>query len=486
MVFSSSLFLLYFLPVLLIIYYLMPPRLRIYILLTASLFFYSWGAPKFVFILIGSIIANYYFGNAMHAAEGKKRKTWLAALIILNLALLVYYKYTGFFIEQFNGLLAIFGSSAMPVLKILLPLGLSFITFQQLSYLIDVARRSCEPAKKLSDYALFVLFFPKILAGPIVRFKEFAPDIANNEIIAPIDDRLTGFFRFTLGLAKKMLIANVLGQHANDIFATEPQLMSVQMAWIGAFAYTFQIFFDFSAYSDMAIGLARMLGFKIKENFNNPYVSVGITEFWKRWHITLCSWLRDYLFLPVAFALSKRMPADRYFGAKTDHILYTAASIVTMAIAGFWHGAGWTFVLWGLYHGVIMALERRYILKYMNKAGRTASAIFTFVLVHFGWVMFRADSTEHAFAYYARMFSFGGGGTSHYIDTQLAVMLVVSVVFSFWALFPGVEKWQNRLYAKQQSFGAISLMVLLAIVMFIISLAAITSSGFNPFIYFRF
>ncbi len=486
MVFSSSLFLLYFLPAFLVLYYISPAKARSYILLGASLFFYAWGAPVFVFILIASIVANFFLGNTMHAAEGKKRKRWLTGLIVFNLGLLVYYKYTGFFIEQFNALTSVFGLSEVPVLKVLLPLGISFITFQQISYLIDVSRRTSAPAKTLTAYALFVLFFPKILAGPIIRYKELAADKAVEKQTVNVDDRLSGFFRFSLGLAKKMLIANVLGQHADEIFATDPQLMSAQMAWTGSLAYTFQIFFDFSAYSDMAIGLARMAGFNIKENFNNPYISAGIIEFWKRWHITLGTWLRDYLFLPVAFALSKRMPNDRYFGVKTDHLLYASASIVTMLLCGFWHGAGWTFILWGLYHGILMTLERRYMVKTMKKMGRPFTALITFVLVHFGWVLFRADSTEHALSFYGRMFAFGGQGTSYFIDKQFAVMLVLATVFSFWALLPGVEKWQNKLFSSEKSLGAISLMTLLALIMFVISLAAITSTGFNPFIYFRF
>jgi alginate O-acetyltransferase complex protein AlgI len=268
--FSSGLFLQYFLPVFLVVYFLLGAKLRNRFVLGASLVFFFWGAPLFTFILLGSIIVDHYLAGVMFASEGKHRKTLLLFLLIVNLSMLIYYKYTGFFIEQFNVLFNMFSLPDLPVLKIIMPLGISFITFQQVSYLIDVYRNTCEPARKISDYALFVLFFPKILAGPIVRFKEFYPQLADRGQMSGMDDRLRGFFRFSLGLFKKVMIANALGIYADDIFATAPFLLDSKTAWLGALAYSFQIYFDFSAYSDMAIGLARMMGFHISRKLQQP------------------------------------------------------------------------------------------------------------------------------------------------------------------------------------------------------------------------
>lgn len=484
--FSSGLFLQYFLPVFLVVYFLLGAKLRNRFVLGASLVFFFWGAPLFTFILLGSIIVDHYLAGVMFASEGKHRKTLLLFLLIANLSMLIYYKYTGFFIEQFNVLFNIFSLPDLPVLKIILPLGISFITFQKISYLIDVYRGTIEPAEKLRDYALFILFFPKILAGPIIRFKEFAPRIDRRKEFSGLEERLTGFFRFSLGLAKKVMIANVLGVYADEIFATETFLLDSKIAWLGALAYSFQIYFDFSAYSDMAIGLARMLGFNIKENFNNPYISVSITEFWKRWHITLGTWLRDYLFLPLAYAFSRRMPENRYAGMKTDLWLYMFASIITMLVCGFWHGAGWTFILWGLYHGIFMAIERVFLMKALKKTGKIFSAIFTFFLVTLGWVLFRADSVGHAFEYYAQMFSFTAKNIDFIIRPQLVILLLIAAFFSFWALLPNIEKLQMRLYTGVRSIWGLMVITLAALVLFIIGLSQVTATGFNPFIYFRF
>jgi alginate O-acetyltransferase complex protein AlgI len=484
--FSSSLFLLYFLPAFLVIYYLIGTKLRNIFTIGASIVFFFWGAPSFAFLLIASILIDYYLAGVMHAATGKHRKTMLFFLLLFNLAMLLYFKYTGFFIVQFNEMLDWFNLPPLPLINIIMPLGISFITFQKMSYLVDVYRGTSEPAERLRDYALFILFFPKILAGPIIRYKEFAPRIASRKEFSGMEERLTGFFRFSLGLAKKVMIANVLGGYTDEIFATESIFLNTKVAWLGVLAYTFQIYFDFSAYSDMAIGLARMIGFNIKENFNNPYISVGITEFWKRWHITLGTWLRDYLFLPVAYALSRQMPENRYLGVKTDKWLYISASLVTMLVCGFWHGAGWTFIIWGLYHGVFMSVERLFLTKLMKKAGRIASAMFTFFVVTIGWVIFRAETTDHAFEIYNLMFSMNRQVVDFMVTPQLIVLLIVSAVFSFWALAGKIEKWQMQLYTGIRSTGGLIAITLAALFLFILGLSQVTATGFNPFIYFRF
>ena len=484
--FSSSLFLLYFLPFFLVIYYLSGHRYRNKLVAVSSIVFFMWGAPSFTFLLLASIMINHYLGGVMHAVQGQHRKTLLYFLIIANVALLLYFKYTGFFIDQFNTLLSLARLPGIPAPNILLPLGISFITFQQVSYLIDVYRNTSEPAQKVSDYALFVLFFPKILAGPIIRYKEFYPQLADRGQMSGMEDRIRGFFRFSLGLFKKVMIANTLGIYADEIFATAPFLLDSKTAWLGALAYSFQIYFDFSAYSDMAIGLARMMGFHIKENFNNPYISSGIIEFWKRWHITLGTWLRDYLFLPLAYVISRRLPRNSYFGIKTDLLLYISSSIITMLICGFWHGAGWTFIIWGMYHGLLMALEKAFLSKVLKRTGRVFPAICTFFLVTLGWVLFRADSTQYALGFYLQMFSFSGINVDYVIQPQLIILLVASAIFSLWALIPGIEKRQMQLYTEVRSTAGLSALTAFGIILFVIGLSQVTATGFNPFIYFRF
>lgn len=484
--FSSGLFLLYFLPAFLLIYFIPGNRLRNTFLIFASLAFLFWGAPAFTFLLIASVIINYHLTGVMHAAAGKPRRTMLAFLLIFNLSMLLYFKYTGFFITQFNEMLGWFKIPPLKALEIVLPLGISFIVFQKISYLIDVYRDTSKPAARLGDYALFILFFPKLLAGPIVRYKDFAPRITDRKAYTGMEERLSGFFRFSLGLVKKMMIANVLGVYVADIFSLDPNQLNTQLAWLGALAYSFQIYFDFSAYSDMAIGLARMLGFNITENFNNPYVSVGITEFWKRWHITLGIWLRDYLFLPLAYALSRRLPGEKYLGIKTDNWLYISASLITMLLCGFWHGAGWTFIIWGLYHGIFMAMERLFLMRWLKKSGRIPAAVFTFIVVTIGWVLFRAQSVDEASGIISLMFSFDFQTVDFMVMPQLTIVLIASAVFSFLAFYRPVEKWQMRLFNGITSTSGLITLSVAAIFLFIIGLSQVTATGFNPFIYFRF
>jgi len=484
--FSSSLFLLYFLPGFLITFFLIGSAYRKLFTTLASLAFFFWGAPSFTFLLLASVLVDYHLAAAMHTSTGKARKTLLIFLLLINIATLLYFKYTGFFIVQINEIVTSLSFHPLKLLEIALPLGVSFITFQKMSYVVDVYRRTAEPAENLIDYALFILFFPKILAGPIVRYKEFAPGISGGMKNPAYEDRLTGFFRFSLGLAKKVMIANVLGSYADEIFATETFLLNTKTAWLGALAYSFQIYFDFSAYSDMAIGLARMIGFNIKENFNNPYISSGITEFWKRWHITLGTWLRDYLFLPVAYTLSRRMPANEYFGLKTDKWLYIAASLITMLVCGFWHGAGWTFIIWGLYHGIFMTIERLFLARLFKKSGKVVAAVATFLIVTISWVIFRAESMECAREFLQLMFSVTRRSVDFIVTPQLIILLFASAFFSFWALIPGIEKWQMQVFTGIRSTTGLVLITVCSAILFIIGLSQVTATGFNPFIYFRF
>jgi len=485
MVFSSSLFLLYFLPAFLIIYYLAGRRLRNWVILVASLCFYAWGAPKFVFFVAGSILIDFILIRQMSLKTGSGRRTLFWISVALNLFLLLYFKYMNFFADQFQVMLGWFGSKPEAWTKIVLPVGISFITFQKLSYTLDVYKKQHPVFQKLQDYALYILMFPQLLSGPIVRPGQIAAQITDRSEQENLDYRLTGFYRFILGLAKKVLIADVLGVTVHEIFALSSVEMSSGIIWIGAIAYTFQIYFDFSGYTDMAIGLARMLGFRLPENFDSPYISQSITEFWRRWHMTLSFWFRDYIFLPLAYATSRKLPKEQYLGIRSDKVIYLIATSVTFLLCGFWHGAAWTFIAWGGYMGLFLIIDRLFLLKYLKKAGKIPSIILTFFLLMIGWLIFRSQTLDEAWFLIRRLFLFQGGENMVWLNPKFWTMLTVAVLFSFWGGFRKIESWIQKLYFSPGNVLMITCSIL-AILLFILCEATITSSGFSPFIYFRF
>ena len=485
MVFSSSLFLLYFLPAFLIIYYLAGRRLRNWVILVASLCFYAWGAPKFVFFVAGSILVDFFLIRQMSLKTGSGRRTLFWISVALNLFLLLYFKYMNFFADQFQVLLGWFGSKPEAWTRIVLPVGISFITFQKLSYTLDVYKKQHPVFQKLQDYALYILMFPQLLSGPIVRPGQIASQITDRSEQENLDYRLTGFYRFILGLAKKVLIADVLGVTVHEIFALSSVEMSSGIVWIGAIAYTFQIYFDFSGYTDMAIGLARMLGFRLPENFDSPYISQSITEFWRRWHMTLSFWFRDYIFLPLAYATSRKLPKEQYLGIRSDKVIYLIATSVTFLLCGFWHGAAWTFIVWGGYMGLFLIIDRLFLLKYLKKAGKIPSIILTFFLLMTGWLIFRSQTLDEAWFLIRRLFLFQGGENMVWLNPKFWTMLSVAVIFSFWGGFRKIEAWIQKLYFNPGNVLMITCSIL-AILLFILCEATITSSGFSPFIYFRF
>jgi alginate O-acetyltransferase complex protein AlgI len=485
MIFSSSLFLLYFLPVFLIIYYLIDRKFKNGLILIASVFFYAWGAPKFIFFLAGSVLIDFIINQWM-ADPGKGNKTllfWLS--VILNLGLLLYFKYMNFFADQFDMILGWFGGKPAGWTKIALPVGISFITFQKLAYTFEVSRKTIRPFSKIQDYALYIFMFPQLLSGPIVRPGQIASQIADRKSQENISDRLTGFYRFVIGLAKKVLIADVLAATVNPIFSMGPSELSAGLAWIGAVAYTFQIYFDFSGYTDMAIGLAKMIGFRLPENFNNPYISKSVTEFWRRWHMTLSSWFRDYLFLPLAYSTSRKMPKEKYMGLRADKVIYLIATSVTFLLCGFWHGAAWTFILWGAYMGLFLILDRLFLLKLLKKIGTVPGIIINFMVIVIGWVLFRSEKIEDFWFYLRRMFSFVSRENDLWLNPKFWTMMTIAGLFSFWGGFKKVEKWQEKFYNSPGNTVIVTMSVV-AILLLILSEAAITSSGFSPFIYFRF
>jgi alginate O-acetyltransferase complex protein AlgI len=485
MIVNSSLFLLYFLPFFLIIYYLIDRKYKNGLLLLAGILFYAWGAPKFVFFVMGAVAADFYIVQQFDRRTGAPRKALFWLSVVLNLALLVWFKYMNFFVDQFDAILGWFGSKPAEWTRIALPVGISFITFQKLAYTLDVYKKRQPAFAKMQDFALYIFMFPQMLSGPIVRPGQIAGQIADRAAQENIDWRLTGFIRFMIGLAKKVLVADVLGVTVDEIFALGSGGLSTGLAWTGAIAYTFQIYFDFSGYTDMAIGLARMLGFRLPENFNFPYVSGSITEFWRRWHMTLSFWFRDYIFLPLAYATSRKMPKERYLGLRADKVIYLIATTVTFLLCGFWHGAAWTFIIWGAYMGLFLILDRIFLLKYLKKAGRIPAMAITFVVLVIGWVIFRSATPEDTWFFVKRMFEFRGADNMVWLNPKFWTMMALAAVFSFAGLWKKAEALVDKLYLDPSN-SVIIVFSVLAILLFVLNLATITSSGFSPFIYFRF
>ncbi len=481
MVFSTNLFLLYFFPVFFVLYFVVPTKAKNYIALLGSVLFYTWGAPKFIFVLLGAIAIDFFLAQQMHqAGSKKKRRNYILLAVIINVALLGFFKYANFFVENVNALLNAMGVEEVGWTKIALPIGISFFTFQKISYLVDVYRGDQKPLNNIFHYALYVILFPQLIAGPIVRFNEIADQIKDRTANDTVDEKLLGVFRFVLGLSKKVLIANVLGAEADRIFdvntemlETGEPLLSSGLAWIGALAYTFQIYFDFSGYSDMAIGVGQMMGFRFPENFNFPYIAQNITEFWRRWHMTLSRWMRDYLYIPLG---GNRVTKGR---------LYFNLSLVFI-ISGFWHGASWNFIIWGGYHGLFLILDRLFLINLTKHIGKLSRMLLTFFIVVIGWIFFRAETLPEAGNFLHAMFSFTSEGETISLSTKLIFIGFLAILFSFMGIVSSIELLPKKAVFLVNNLGVTILVSLGCIALMMVNVAEITSAGFNPFIYFRF
>jgi alginate O-acetyltransferase complex protein AlgI len=474
MVFSSSIFLFIFLPIVLSLYFLVPRQFKNIVLLISSIFFYSWGAPKFIFVILGTTFVDYFFVRILHNSETKfKRNLFLILSLSTNLGLLFYFKYCNFFIENINVILGGIGVQEIVWLKLVLPIGISFYTFESLTYVIDVYRRVHAPLKNFWEYQLYIILFPKLIAGPIIRYHDIADQIKDRFINENIENRINGFFRFIIGLSKKILIANVLGQVADNIYALPLEQINSTGAWVAMLCYTFQIYFDFSGYSDMAIGLALLFGFKFPENFNNPYISQSITEFWRRWHISLGAWMKNYLYIPLGGNQ-----------VKSNYRLYLNLWLVFLA-SGLWHGASWNFVLWGAYHGLFLVLERMFLLKAYAKLGKALSIIICFFIVNVGWIYFRLEDLTTANQIVLKLFNFDFSHIPVRFDYKAMSMLVVAIVFVFIWGFSKAELFQERVLSSL-SDKSLVVKCFTCIVLLIVCSGYIIASDFNPFIYFRF
>ena len=471
MVFSSNIFLFFFLPIFLIAYFITPHKFRNYTLLLFSLVFYAYGAPDFVFLLVGECVINYFLVRGMAQTEKTGTKKLLCALsVIMALGLLFYFKYANFFMENLNALLGWMHQEPVGWMKVALPIGISFFTFQSITYTIDVYRGTTPASQKLTDYVLYIMMFPQLIAGPIVNYNNVAAQLVERS--STMEDRVLGFYRFVIGLAKKVLIANTMALYADQVFGMDYGNMASGTAWIGILAYTFQIYFDFSGYSDMAIGLGKMMGFRFPENFNDPYTSRSVTEFWKRWHMTLGNFIMNYLYIPLGG--NRKGKGRMYFNLWLCFLL-----------SGLWHGASWNFVLWGAFHGFFICADKLFLKNALKKTGTIPSVIITFFLVAMGWVLFRVDTAADAGAYYQALFAIKGGLTVAG-DAQFWCTFALAVVFSFLTLSPLGQKLQDNIFADSYSKPLSWTMFAITLVLFILSAGSLCVSDFNPFIYFRF
>ena len=467
MVFSSLVFLWLFLPVVFALYFTAKEQYRNVILLIASLFFYAWGEPVYVLVMILSIIVNCFCGLKIGAAEEHKRKRALFWGVFVNLALLGVFKYTGFFMENVN---AIFGLQ-VEVKHLPLPIGISFYTFQSISYLVDIYRRVCEPQRNIIKMGLFISFFPQLIAGPILKYYDIASQIDKRQVTLPLFNE--GAVRFLQGLAKKVIIANIMAKTADEIFALGLNDLSTPAAWIGIIAYTFQIYFDFSGYSDMAIGLGKMFGFHIHENFNYPYTATSIKDFWRRWHISLSTWFKEYLYIPL--------------GGNREGTLKTYRNLmIVFFLTGLWHGASWNFVVWGLFHGTFLVLERIFPIEKMLHF-RLLKSIYALLVVMVGWVFFRAETLGAACDYLKRMFvPYNMESYSKYLSNEFVYVAILAFVCcGFGAML------YRKIFAamKRDGWGDVLIKALnpafCALIAYF-SVLLLASNTYNPFIYFRF
>ncbi|MEY4573553.1 MAG: hypothetical protein RLZ10_2844 [Bacteroidota bacterium] len=474
MVFSSSLFLFLFFPAFLVVYSLLPKYYKNAWILIASLSFYYWGAPVFIYLLVAATVIDFFLIKEIYNSKTiTRKKVFLVGSLTLNLGLLAYFKYANFFIENFNVALNSIGVTEVSWTKIALPIGISFYTFETLTYAIDVYRGIHAPLKRIHHYLLYIVCFPKLIAGPIVRFNLIADQIPHRN--ETTDNRIFGFYRFTIGLAKKVLIANTLGEFATATMSLPTDQLDMASAWFGILAYTFQIYFDFSGYSDMAIGIGKMIGFSFSENFDNPYNSRSITEFWRRWHMTLGEWMKNYLYIPLG---GNQVSSNRR--------LYINL-ITVFLLSGLWHGASWNFVIWGAFHGTFLILDRMFLYKWLQAIGTIPSVLFTFFVVMIGWVFFSIESFSDAINYIQRLFSFDINLDSFNLGKEFYFTLIIALIISFIGITRFGNNLQSILYKEYiySAKQALSVLVV-AIILYGISASYITASGFNPFIYFRF
>jgi alginate O-acetyltransferase complex protein AlgI len=470
MLFDSPVFLFVFLPLSFIVYFSVGRKYRNGALLAMSVVFYAWGEPRFVFVALASSLLDRALGGMIHLSQKQIRKrAILAAGVLANVGLLAYFKYTNGMVDGLNRILSAAHLNPVSLAPILLPVGLSFIVFGKITYLVDIYRGRASPARGVVPYLTYVFLFPKLLAGPIVKYHEMEGQMGERS--PTLDGISLGICRFSLGLAKKVFVADTMGAVANFAFGLPAGELGMANAWLGALCFSLQIYFDFSAYSDMAIGLAAMMGFYIPENFNMPYISANFTEFWRRWHISLSTWIKEYLYIPLGGNRCSR--TRMYFNLWTCFLL-----------CGLWHGASWTFVLWGAYHGVFLIADKMFLSSAQRRLPRTVNVLITFILVTIGWVLFRAGTIEQAAWYIKAMFNPGVlHGRYIYLSNDIWFFLALGVFLIFFPL-TGVYAKFSGFYMKVSADRRLEIVG--AFVLLLLSIGRIATSGFNPFLYSRF
>jgi len=461
---------------------------RNFLLLIASLIFYAWGEVEFVLVMLFSIFFNYIFALLVEHfkkdnPQNNNSKVVMILAVFFNIGLLLFFKYANFIINNLNIVLESVKIPALNFAPIHLPIGISFFTFQSLSYIIDVYRNQTSANKNVFNVGLYISLFPQLIAGPIVRYHDIANQIKKRTI--NLDKFYSGVKRFIIGLGKKVLIANTVGAVTDQIFTIPANQLTFNLSWLGIICYSLQIYFDFSAYSDMAIGLGRMFGFEFLENFNYPYISKSIKEFWRRWHISLSTWFRDYLYIPLGGNRCK--PRRAYLNL-----------LIIFFLCGLWHGASWTFVIWGLYHGIFLILERLKFGKFMASLWRPLQHLYTILVILIGWVFFRADDLSYAIGFIKTMFGFGKFfDIQYYIGMYLSNELILALIFGILFSMPLVNLFstiKNKLSNLNKSLQweayittCVSVLEIAVLGMvFILSIMLLASGTYNPFIYYRF
>lgn len=462
MSFNSLIFILFFLPLILFLYYIIKDKYKNLVLLLGSIVFYSFSSTKTLLIIFISILVNYFIGITINKSKYKKHVLFIG--ILFNILILIYYKYVNFFVSSFSNFLGQYINIKFSPLSLLIPLGLSYITFQQISYIVDIYRDS-ETNINFLDYCLYILFFPKIISGPIIQFKDVKSNFKFREYT---DDSMNdGIYRFAIGLGKKIIIASTLQNVVDKIFALDPNTLPMSLAWLGIIAYTMQIYFDFSGYTDMAIGITKMFCFNLPENFNKPYLSKSIGEFWRRWHITLSNFLRDYIYIPLG-------------GNKVSRSRMLINTMIVFSLSGIWHGANFTFIIWGFYHGFWVIIEKLGFKKFLNKLPNALSQSITFIIVSIGWVFFRSDNVKYAVKYIKTLFN--PFAINRVLDTSflgldkkffliLLIALLITLIPKIKIIKSDINTFANKCFS---------------LIILVYSIAIVTTGSFKPFIYFKF
>jgi len=467
MLFSSMTFLYYFLPIVILLYFIVPFRFKNLILFCASIFFYFWGEPVYTLIMIFTAFSGYVHGLLIDKFRGTKAsKAWMVSSVVVSLAVLGLFKYSDFFVTTWNQLFR----TEVALLKLALPIGISFYTFQTLSYTIDLYRGNTAVQKNFLNFATYVVLFPQLIAGPIVRYTDVEKELSDRK--HNFEKFSYGVNRFVLGLSKKVLLANQFGELCEIFKATDEK--TVVFYWVYALAYALHIYFDFSGYSDMAIGLGRIFGFHFPENFNYPYISKSVTEFWRRWHMTLSSWFRDYVYIPLG-------------GNRVSKIKWFRNILIVWALTGFWHGAGWNFIAWGLFFAVLLILEKAFLGELLKKVPSVFSWLYTLVLVFISWILFDAESIQVAFTRITAMFGGGDIAVMNSVTKYYLLSYGLLFVIGCFGATPLCKNFVYRLKEKEAVNGVLNVLEpIVQVVLLLVVTAYLVDGSFNPFLYFRF